>query len=104
MLVNASNETAGLLVPSQRVLLTRIALWSAAAGLLAAPAIATIFTDAVQWDAADFLAAALLLAGIGLTIELAIRHIHGSGLRILAICAAIAIGLLIWADAAVGVF
>jgi hypothetical protein len=104
MLMNASNERAGLLIPSQRILLTRIALWSAAAGLLAAPAIAMIFTDAVQWDAADFLAAALLLAGIGLTIEHTIRHIHGSGLRILAIAATLAIGLLIWADAAVGVF
>lgn len=43
-------------------------------GLLAIPAVAMQLTDEVDWTAADFVAAGILLAIIGSTLELAFRR------------------------------
>ncbi|RZL73253.1 MAG: hypothetical protein EOP66_12850 [Sphingomonas sp.] len=72
--------------------------------LLVSPLIAMQFTHQVDWDRADFLSAALLLAAIGVAIELAIRVIRRPALRGIAIIAVITCAALVWADAAVGVF
>lgn len=51
----------------------RIAGWSAAAALLALPAIAMRFTNEVNWTGSDFLFAAILLFVTGLAAEGALR-------------------------------
>lgn len=51
----------------------RIAGWSAAAALLALPAIAMQFTDEVDWTGGDFIVAAVLLLVTGLAAEGGLR-------------------------------
>lgn len=60
--------------------------------------------EGVKWTAIDFFAAAAMLVGAGLAIEMALRVIKGFGTRI-AVCAAILVVLaLVWAELAVGLF
>ena len=47
--------------------------WGSAALLLLLPFAAMRFTDEVRWTAGDFLFAALLIGGVGLAFELAVR-------------------------------
>jgi len=49
----------------------RLILWSAAALLLLVPVVAMPFTAQMNWGAEDFFAAAALICGAGLAIELA---------------------------------
>lgn len=79
-------------------------LWSASLALLVSPLIAMQFTREVYWDRADFLSATLLLIATGGAIEFAIRVIPKPAVRGIAIIAAIVCAVLVWADAAVGVF
>lgn len=81
----------------------RILGWSTITALLALPAIAMQFTAEVNWTASDFVAAAVLLGGVGLGFELAVR---ASGSWAYRAGAAVALGLsllLLWANAAVGI-
>jgi hypothetical protein len=58
---------------------TRVAL---ATGLvLLVPLIATLATDGPGWSPGDFVLAAVLLAGVGATLELAVRRSAGTPLR-----------------------
>ncbi|MBB5711266.1 hypothetical protein [Sphingomonas xinjiangensis] len=82
----------------------RTAMAGAALVLLVLPAIAMQFTDAVRWDAPDFAAAALLLAGVAATAELAFRLLPPSAIRAGVIGLAVAAAMVVWADAAVGIF
>ena len=62
------------------------------------------FTDEVNWTLFDFVIAAILLLGTGLSCELVLRKIKKNNLRI-AICVTLLAGLLlIWAELAVGIF
>ncbi len=79
----------------------RKAGWSLAAALLLLPAIAMQFTAEMNWGPGDFLAAALLLGGIGLALEGAAR-LHGRA-RLAVAIAALAVGVLIWLELAVGI-
>lgn len=77
--------------------------WGTIAALLALPAIAMQFSTEINWTAADFVAAALLLGGVGLAFELAVR---ASGSLAYRAGAAVALGLsllMLWANAAVGI-
>ena len=67
MTANANNDGG------RRVSRWRIGAWSAAALVLLLPLIAMQFTDEVKWDAADFVFAGVLLLGIGIPFELAVR-------------------------------
>jgi hypothetical protein len=72
--------------------------------LLLVPLIAMQFTSEVNWTLSDFVVAAVLLLGTGLTCEYVMRKVKKTGQRI-AICAAILVLLfLIWAELAVGIF
>jgi peptidoglycan/LPS O-acetylase OafA/YrhL len=51
---------------------TRVALGVAV--VLAIPAVAMAFTDEVDWSLADFVLAGVLLATIGVALELAVRR------------------------------
>ena len=79
----------------------RKAGWSLAAGLLLLPAIAMLFTNEMNWGPGDFLAAALILGGVGLGLEGAARQ-HGRS-RLAVVLAALATGLLVWVELAVGI-
>ena len=72
--------------------------------LLLIPLTAMQFTDEVNWTLFDFIIAAILLLGTGLSCELVLRKIKKINLRI-AICVTLLAGLLlIWAELAVGIF
>jgi hypothetical protein len=81
----------------------RIAAWSAAALILLLPAAAMQFTDEVNWDAADFAFAAVLIAGTGIAFELAAKRSSSTTYRVAVGLALGAAVLLIWVNAAVGV-
>jgi len=84
--------------------LWRVGLWGLIAALLLLPLVAMQFTTEVVWDSADFAFAGLLLVGAGLLFELAARATRSLMWR-LAVGAGLLLGvLLVWADAAVGVF
>ncbi|WP_347302781.1 hypothetical protein V5740_12370 [Croceibacterium sp. TMG7-5b_MA50] len=81
----------------------RVAGWGTIAALIALPAVAMRFTSEVDWTASDFVFATVMLGGVGLTFELAVR---ASGSRAYRGGAAVALGaglLLLWANAAVGI-
>lgn len=82
----------------------RTVLWAGIGALLLLPMVAMQFTREVAWDGMDFLAAAVLLAGVGASIELAVRLVDRSMLRTLIIAGVVMVATLIWADAAVGIF
>lgn len=84
--------------------LWRLGLWGGIAAILAAPLIAMRFTDEVAWGAADFLFAGVLLVGAGLMFELIAWRTRSLRLRLLLGGLSLGAVLLIWADAAVGVF
>ena len=76
--------------------------WGGAAAMILAPLIAMQFTTEVNWTIGDFLFAALLIGGVGLAFELAVRISSSWHYR-----AGAALGLasgffLIWANGAVG--
>jgi hypothetical protein len=81
----------------------RLIGWGAIAGLIALPAIAMQFSEGVNWTAGDFVFAAVMLGGVGLGFELAVR---ASGSLLYRAGAALALGAgltLLWANAAVGI-
>lgn len=81
----------------------RWAGWALVAAVLLAPLVAMRFTDEVPWTATDFAFAAGLLIGAGLLIELTMWKTR-SRWRLGIVGAIVLAVLLIWADAAVGLF
>ena len=82
----------------------RAILWGALCCLLLLPLVAMQFTKEVNWDHTDFIAAGLLLGCLGLTVELAFRVSTPWSRRALIIATTLGAVLLIWANAAVGIF
>ncbi len=80
------------------------AIWGTAALLLASPAIAMVLTREVRWSALDFVVAAVILGGLCGAIELVLRLRIGRRARIGGIVALVACALVVWADAAVGIW
>ena len=80
----------------------RIAAWSVAAGLLMLPAVAMQFTREVVWGPFDFLVAAALIGGVGLTFELAVRTHQSAVYRAGAAVALLTAFLTVWINLAVG--
>lgn len=72
--------------------------------LLLIPLIAMQFSDEVVWTASDFVIAAILLLGTGLTIELILRKVKSRKNRILFSGIILAVLFVIWAELAVGIF
>lgn len=78
--------------------------WGTAVALFLLPLIAMRFARDVNWTTTDFVFWGVLLLGTGLALELVVRlkaNIWIRGALCLAVAAA---ALLIWAEAAVGVF
>jgi hypothetical protein len=80
----------------------RLLGWSAAALLLLLPLVAMQFTDEVQWGAADFVVAGVMLLTVGVLFELAVRKSGNSAYRAAVVVALAAAFLLLWVNAAVG--
>jgi hypothetical protein len=80
----------------------RIFFWGAAAALVALPAVAMRFTTEVNWTASDFVFAAVLIGGVGLLLELAMRRSGSLAYRAGAAAAVLAGFATIWVNAAVG--
>ncbi|WP_380784301.1 hypothetical protein [Sphingomonas sp. R86520] len=62
-----------------------------------------LFTDEVRWTGTDFIAAAAIFAVVGCAIELIVRFVDQSVLRMALVCGVILAALIIWADGAVGI-
>ena len=75
-----------------------------AAILLSVPFIAMQFTNEVDWKILDFAIMGILLFGTGLLCELVMRRIKSFKHRIIICGAILFIGILVWAELAVGVF
>lgn len=72
--------------------------------VLLIPLVAIQSTNEVNWTAANFIVAAILLLGTGFIIEVIVRLVKTPTYRF-AICAALLIFLiLIWAELGVGIF
>lgn len=81
----------------------RLLGWGIIAGLIALPAVAMQFTRDVNWGSGDFIFATVMLGGVGLAFELAVR---ASGSWTYRGGAALALGaglFTLWANAAVGI-
>ncbi|HYE85375.1 MAG TPA: hypothetical protein VEA16_03395 [Vicinamibacterales bacterium] len=81
----------------------RIAGWGTMAALLLLPLIAMRFTDEVNWDATDFAFATILMGGVGIGLELAVRMSRHFAYRAGAAAALAAAFLMTWANGAVGI-
>ncbi|WP_409018555.1 hypothetical protein [Brevundimonas vesicularis] len=82
----------------------RPVMWGVIAGLLLLPAIAMRFTAEVNWGAEDFAFAAILLIGAGLLFELAVWKLTTTRARLVAGALILLAVLVVWAEAAVGLF
>jgi hypothetical protein len=81
----------------------RVLGWGAAALVLLIPLVAMRFTDEVDWEPGDFAVAALLLGGVGLAFELAVRWSRDSDYRAAAGLGLLGALLLAWVNGAVGI-
>lgn len=81
----------------------RIIGWGGAGLLLLAPLVAMQFTDEVDWTASDFVFAGLLLGGLGVALELAVRRGRDWSHRIAAAIPPGLAFLTLWINGAVGV-
>jgi len=81
----------------------RMAAWGAAALLLLLPLVAMQFTDQVAWGVADFVTFGALLAGVGVTFELAARKTGDPAYRSAVGVALAAAFLLVWLSLGVGI-
>ena len=80
----------------------RVAGWGVAALILLLPLAAMQFTDEVNWDWKDFVFAAVLIGGVGATLELVVRKTRSRAYRAGVALAIGAAFLTIWTNAAVG--
>ncbi len=86
-----------------RVNIWRLVGWGGAAGLLLLPLVAMQFTREVDWTLSDFIIMGILIGGIGLLIEAAMRASGNASYRIGAIVMMIGCFMLIWVNLAVGI-
>ncbi len=77
---------------------------SSVALLLLIPLIAMQFTDEVNWSLFDFLIAAVLISGCGLTIAFILKKVKKTNYRIILITILLLILLLIWVELGIGIF
>jgi peptidoglycan/LPS O-acetylase OafA/YrhL len=81
-----------------------IIIVSVVAFLLLIPFIAMQFTNELNWNSFDFIAAAALLLGTGLLCELVLRKVKKTKHRIIICLVLVLLLLLIWAELAIGIF
>lgn len=62
------------------------------------------FSNEVNWRLIDFIVAAVLLLGAGLSIEIILRKVKGQKYRIVLFLVLLLVFFLIWSELAVGIF
>ena len=77
----------------------RIAGWGFALALLATPAVMMQVSREWNWGPGDFLVAAILIGGVGLSIEWVVRRTASPAFRLGAAVALVGAFLLAWANA-----
>jgi hypothetical protein len=80
----------------------RIAAWGLAALLLLLPLVAMQFDTGVNWTLSDFVFAGVLIGGVGLAFELAVRMTRNIAYRGGVGLALAAAFMIVWANGAVG--
>ncbi|MBB5714466.1 hypothetical protein [Sphingomonas aerophila] len=83
--------------------MVRVSLWSFAAVLLLAPAVAMRFTTEVNWSVPDFAFAAIMLAMVGAAVELFVRRANGRAYIAGAAIMIFGTFFLVWVNLAVGI-
>ena len=81
----------------------RLVGWGAAVALILTPLVAMQFTREVNWTAGDFIFAIVLIGGVGLLFEFAVRASRNWSYRGGVALALTAAFLTIWINAAVGI-
>lgn len=81
----------------------RLAMWGAAAALLAVPAIAMRFTQEVNWTPADFVFAGVLIFGTLGAYQFVTRSGPSAAYRLACGLSLLAAFLMTWANMAVGI-
>jgi len=81
----------------------RVGGWGIAGALLLLPAVAMRFTGEVQWTVSDFMIAAMMIAILGLGIELTVRATRNSNYRGGGGVALLTGFLVSWINGAVGI-
>ncbi len=72
--------------------------------ILLLPLIGMQFSHEVNWTISDFIIAGILLAIVGLSIELVFKLTSTKMQKLLFLAIVLILGLLIWAEMAVGIF
>ena len=83
---------------------TRTVIISIIAIILSIPLIAMQFTNEVNWSILDFAVAGILLSTIGFAIDLTLNHFQTNKTKIIIIAGILFLGVIIWAELAVGIF
>jgi len=91
------NETTN---PNARLII----ILAVATALLLVPLVAMFFTNEVNWSSFDFVVAAILLYGSGMTLELILRKVQSTKYRLIAALILFVVLFLVWAELAVGIF
>lgn len=71
--------------------------------ILLIPFIAMQFTGEINWGLLDFILAAALVFGAGISCSIAIKRMKNKAFRIIACTAILLIFLFIWAELAIGI-
>lgn len=72
--------------------------------ILLIPFVAMQVSDRVNWSLGDFIIVFILLVGVGLVYELAVRRLRNKMIRYIVTTMTILVFLLIWVELAVGIF
>jgi hypothetical protein len=72
--------------------------------LLLIPAVATVYTDAVDWSPLDFLVMGAMLIAVGWAINWTVQYVPNMAVRRVALVLIIGLFLLLWMALAVGLF
>lgn len=72
--------------------------------LLLIPAVAMVYTDAVDWSPLDFLVMGAMLLAVGWAINWSVQHVQNKVVRRIALALIIGLFLLLWMELAVGLF
>lgn len=97
------NATAGIARSKRATARMQAGILLGTAVLLLIPALGMLLSDEVAWGPGDFVAAAILLAGSGLTYELATRRLGRRAHRIAVGLLLAAALLAVWTELAVGI-
>lgn len=81
----------------------RVAAWSVAGLLLLTPAVAMLFTDAVDWSLSDFVFMGVLMLSVGIPFELTVRRSGNAAYRAGVGVTLAGAFLMVWLNGAVGI-